>query len=145
MVVMALLAVPLFACWAFVLVQRYEVKSIALRGLPDIFKQAELIAITYDTGFFRDLCAAVIFRLPDEVDGHRVIAQLPDVHPSPVPEGWLQNGLPLSFVCGEGIPIDVQRQYMEIMSSPGSWYQFNGTRTLIYTASMRMFAVLIYH
>ncbi|WP_448115348.1 hypothetical protein [Mesorhizobium amorphae] len=139
-----LLAAPIFAFRAFTLVQKSEVKSLALQDVPDALKQSELIAMTYDTGFFRDLCGVAIFKLRDGVDGRGAVAQLPHVHPTPVPQGWLGNGLPTSFSCGEGIPANMKKQYLEIMSSAGSLYRHTGTKILIYTESMRMFAVLIY-
>jgi hypothetical protein len=139
-----LLAAPIFAFQGFILAQKSEVKSLALEDVPDALKQSELIAITYDTGFFRDVCGVAIFKLRDGVDGQGAVAQLPDIHPTPVPQGWLGNGLPTSFSCGEGIPANIEKQYLKIMSSPGSLYRHAGTTILIYTESMRMFAVLIW-
>lgn len=143
-VLLVALAVPLIAWSIFLRAQESEIRSFALQDLPESFKQSELIAMTYNTGFFRDLCGVVIFKLPQGVDGKGAVAQLSNIHPTPVPGEWLQNGLPASFVCGHGIPEDLKNKYLEIMSSPNSLYQHVGNKSLIYTESMRMFAVLIY-
>lgn len=50
--VSALLALPLIAYSVVVLIQRSELKSLALRDLPGSLKQSKLIAVTYDSGFF---------------------------------------------------------------------------------------------
>lgn len=77
----------------------------------------------------------MIFKLPDEVDGQSVIGQLGNVHRTPFPEGWMGGGLPISFVCGEGISKEMQKEYLEIITSVGSLYRNDGRMFLVYMNS----------